>query len=124
MGEDVIDVLVVDDDDYLRTLWRDVLRDASWRVEEAPNGLVALEFLRSTPVGAVVLDVRMPVLDGFGLLDQLGSPPPVVLVTGHVYDPEVMVRRDKVSFYLQKPVLPPVLLEAVAQAIALGRRKA
>jgi len=115
-----IDVLVVEDDEDLRTSWRDILLDARWQVEEASNGLVALEFLRARPVRAMLLDVGMPVLDGFGLLDQLENPPPVLLVTAHVYDSEVMARRDKVFMFLQKPVPPPELLQAVARAMALG----
>ncbi|HMK99452.1 MAG TPA: response regulator [Acidimicrobiales bacterium] len=119
--DDDIDVLVVEDDDDLRTSWREILRDAGWQVEEACDGLTALEFLRSIPIGAVVLDISLPLLDGFGLLDQLERPPPVLLVTGHIYDSEVMERRDKVLFYLQKPVQPPELLWAVARAIATGQ---
>jgi DNA-binding NtrC family response regulator len=118
---DGIDVLVVDDDEAVRTSSAAILRDARWHVEEASNGLVALEFLRAKPVGAVVLDLKMPVLDGFGLLDQLENPPAVVLVTAHLYDPEVIARREKVFMYLRKPASPSDLLQTVARAMA--RRK-
>lgn len=115
---DAVDVLVVEDDAGIRTSFAAILRGAGYKVAEAEDGLVALEQLRSRRVGAVVLDVLMPGLDGLDLLDKLDDPPPVVLVTAHDYDPEVMARRSKVSLYLQKPVPPANLLEAVAQAIS------
>lgn len=65
----------------------------------------------------MALDVFMPVLDGLRLLDRLDDPPPVVLVTAHSYDEEIMARRDKVFMYIQKPLAPRHLIEAVASAL-------
>jgi len=59
----------------------------------------------------------MPGLDGLGLLDRVSDPPPVVLITARDYDAEVIKRRSKVSMYLQKPVPPASLLQAVGAAI-------
>ncbi|HAM01330.1 MAG TPA: hypothetical protein DCQ30_03755 [Acidimicrobiaceae bacterium] len=111
------DVLVVEDDDGVRTSWAAILRTAGWSVEEASDGFVALRRLREIPVGAIVLDVRMPVLDGFGLLDRLYDPPPVVLISGNDYDTEVMARRDKIHTFFLKPISAARLIEAVAAAL-------
>ncbi len=111
-------VLVVDDDNDVRRSCADVLRTAGYRVVEAENGLAALEYLKSSEVGAVLLDVYMPGLDGLSLLDEIKDPPPVALLTAHAYDDAVVVRRAKVTMYIQKPVAPPVLLEAVANMIS------
>jgi CheY-like chemotaxis protein len=108
-------VLVVDDDGDVRRSCAEVLRTAGYRVVEAEHGLAALEHLKSSDVGAVVLDVFMPGLDGLSVLDEIENPPPVVLLTAHVYDDEVIARRSKVSLYVQKPIAPLALLEVVAR---------
>jgi len=117
MPQGPIDVLVVEDDEAVRTSWVAILRNVGWSVEEAPDGFVALRRLREIPISAVVLDVRMPVLDGFGLLDRLYDPPPVVLISGKDYDTEVMARRDKIHTFFLKPITPDRLIEAVAAAL-------
>jgi CheY-like chemotaxis protein len=111
-------VLVVDDDRDVRCSCAEVLRTAGYRVVEAENGLAALTHLRSSDVGAVLLDVFMPGLDGLSVLDAIETPPPVALLTAHGYDNDIMVRRSKVTMYIQKPIAPPDLLEAVARMLA------
>jgi len=108
-------VLVVDDDSDVRYSCAQVLRTAGYRVIEAEDGLAALALLKSSDIGAVLLDVFMPGLDGLSLLDQIEHPPPVALLTAHTYDNAIVVRRSKIAMYMQKPINPPALLEAVAQ---------
>lgn len=62
-------VLVVDDDAAIRETVRFLLEDEGYDVEEAPHGLSALDQLRlaSDPC-VVLLDLMMPILDGFGVL--------------------------------------------------------
>jgi len=117
---DQFDVLVVDDDAAVRTSFASILRDAGYRVEEAEDGVTAPARLSSARVGAVVLDVQMPHLDGLRLLDALPEPPPVVLMTAADYDAEVMARRSKVFAYIQKPGPPGELRRIVAAALAAG----
>ena len=115
---DELDVLLVEDDEAVRTSFAEILREARYSVAEAADSQAALDILNSSRVRTVVLDVYLPTRSGLWLLDQLEKPPSVVLVTGHPYDPEVMQRRDKVFLYLQKPIHPPELLVAVARAVA------
>ena len=80
------DVLVVDDDDTLRAGLRRALRDAGWQVAEAENGRVALARLAEAVPDVIVVDLMMPEMDGFELLDALrGSDPwreiPVLVLT-------------------------------------------
>jgi len=112
----IIDVLVVDDEADIRATFAEILRNAGYEVAEAEDGFVALECLRSATVAVMVLDVNMPVLDGRQLLDQIDDPPPVILVTSCDQD-EVIGFQSKIPLYLQKPVRPKALLEAVEQAI-------
>jgi CheY-like chemotaxis protein len=77
-------VLVVDDDPVVRDLLGLVLRRHSLAVDQAADGLEALALIKEHPYAVIVLDLFMPVLDGFGVLDALAGPgmpsPPVVLV--------------------------------------------
>ncbi len=111
-------MLLVDDDSDVRYSCAEILRSAGYRVVEAGDGRTALELLKSSDVGAVLLDVFMPGLDGLSLLDLLENPPPVALLTAHAYDEAIVVRRSKVATYIQKPVDPPALLDAVSRLMA------
>ena len=67
------DVLVVDDDDTLRAGLRRALHEAGWDVTEAENGRVALARLAESAPDVIVVDLMMPEMDGFELLDALRS---------------------------------------------------
>ena len=58
------DVLVVEDEPDVRGSVADILRGAGYDVEEACDGIEALDMLAHNRVGAVLLDVRMPRCDG------------------------------------------------------------
>ena len=78
-------VLIVDDEPTLRRLMRRALSGIGLEVVEAANGLEALEQFRAHEVVAIVSDVRMPLMGGIELVEQLqGLAPdvPVVLVSG------------------------------------------
>lgn len=58
-------ILVVDDDDTIRQVVRLCLADEGYDVFEAPNGLVALQLLAACRPSLILLDLRMPVMDGW-----------------------------------------------------------
>ena len=79
-------VLVVEDDEPTRTLARRMLEEAGFVVDEAENGAVGLERVRAAPPSIILLDLMMPVMDGFAFLTQLrsggaGSEIPVLVLT-------------------------------------------
>jgi CheY-like chemotaxis protein len=77
-------VLVVDDDAAIRSAVRDVLESAGIAVETATNGADALEKVSRQRPRLVLLDMRMPVLDGWGFASALrerGLALPVVVMT-------------------------------------------
>jgi signal transduction histidine kinase/DNA-binding response OmpR family regulator len=81
-------VLVVDDDPSLRSLVRATLRGEGLELREATNGEEALASIEAERPDAVVLDLVMPELDGFAVLDRLHADPetraiPVVVLTAH-----------------------------------------
>jgi CheY-like chemotaxis protein len=79
-------VLVVDDDPNTRQLVRRTLEQEGWVVDEAENGLVALERVGEQTPGLILLDLLMPELDGFEFATQLRQNPqwrsiPIVVMT-------------------------------------------
>lgn len=64
-------VLVVDDETGVRELLGDALRVAGYTVSSAADGMSALTALRTTPADLLIIDINMPVMDGFELLEQL-----------------------------------------------------
>src|ERR1043165_3660288 len=64
-------ILVVDDASLVRLYYRSILESAGFRVEEALNGLEALEKLLSVPVDLLIVDINMPQMDGFTFLARL-----------------------------------------------------
>jgi two-component system chemotaxis response regulator CheY len=58
-------ILIVDDDESIRQIVRICLTDEGYEVYEAPNGQVALNTLRELTPSLILLDLRMPVMDGW-----------------------------------------------------------
>jgi CheY-like chemotaxis protein len=116
------DILVVDDELDIRTSSAEILRGVGYRVEEAGDGREALELLADHPVGAMVLDIRMPKLDGLAVVAALADPPPIVLVSAHTLDEADRKQVEgKVAAFLRKPVPPARLIEQVQLALQGGR---
>ena len=78
-------VLVVDDDPNIRAVLADVLQDEGHTVLEAENGAAALELAARSRPKLIFLDMRMPVLDGWGFVREYRSRPgphaPIVVMT-------------------------------------------
>ena len=88
-GADV-DVLVVDDDGAVRSTCAEILRRAGYTVAVADDGDVALRLLDEMVVAMVLLDLRMPLVDGLGFLRRLRAhddqrATPVAIVTGDYF---------------------------------------
>ncbi|HZU79511.1 MAG TPA: response regulator, partial [Acidimicrobiales bacterium] len=118
-------LLVADDDEGTRETVAEVLRHAGYTVAEAGDGAEALAVLHASDVDLVVLDLRMPVIDGWTVLAHLErsgrdarSRPAVVIATGETLDENgpASLERSGVTV-LRKPVAPEVLLSAVARTL-------
>jgi CheY-like chemotaxis protein len=116
-------VLVVDDERTLRTVLRTRLKLAGYRVLEADTGEDALAVLDHETPDVVLLDLRLPVIDGWGVLDALrasGRLPAlaVVLVTAHG-GPEVEGRARALGCrsMLQKPFALRELVSALDRIV-------
>lgn len=118
-----IALLIVDDEAPARDRLRDVLGDIAATqptqiVGQAANGFEALRFIEQTPVEVVLLDIRMPGMDGIELaqhLSHLEQPPRIIFTTA--YD-EYAVNAFELNAidYLLKPVRAQRLEAALAKA--------
>jgi two-component system chemotaxis response regulator CheY len=87
-NEGTRDVLVVDDDLFLTEIISDVLEAEGHTARKANNGLEALELIRERKPEIILLDLMMPVMNGWELADHLRSNPdwadiPVVVITAN-----------------------------------------
>jgi CheY-like chemotaxis protein len=71
----MVQILVVEDDDAIRGLVSDVLRDDGYQVREACNGFEALEQLHEQRPDLIVLDLMMPVMDGWAFVEECRREP-------------------------------------------------
>jgi DNA-binding NtrC family response regulator len=117
-------ILVVEDDDAMRELLAEELSDAGYRVRAAGGGAQGLELARSERMDLIITDLRMPELDGFDLIRDVGAlpdPPQIVMITafGSI---ETAIKAVKLGAYnfITKPFEIEELLLLVSKA--LGER--
>ncbi|MEX2157665.1 MAG: type II/IV secretion system protein [Gemmatimonadales bacterium] len=126
-GQPACKVLLVDDEDSLRKVMKDLLERDGYAVTEARDGVQALDQVDRVGPDIIVLDLNLPGLDGYGVLSHLRSRPataniPVIVLTAKGdEDNEVRVFELGADDFLTKPFRARALsarLEAV-----LGRRR-
>ncbi|WP_025322988.1 response regulator [Deferrisoma camini] len=104
--------LIVDDAVTVRLYHRKILEEAGFQVEEAENGVEALEKALVTPYDLLLVDVNMPKMDGYTLLREVRSTPelegvPAIMISteSEKHDREHAYRVGA-NLYLVKPVRP------------------
>jgi CheY-like chemotaxis protein len=116
-------VLVADDDDAVRRSVSDILRLEGYVVSEVDDGSQAVTLLGREQFDVLVLNDRMPALDGQAVLAAVEDPPPTVIMSTGEADPghrkDLAVRGIA---YLHKPIDAEHLLDAVATAMGRGRQ--
>jgi two-component system, cell cycle response regulator len=120
-------VLVVDDERLNRMLLRRALEGEGWTVTEAPDGRAALDVLGLEATDVVLLDIVMPVLDGYATLAAMKANSsldhvPVIIISG-VDELESVVRCIEMGAtdYLTKPFEPAILRARLASSLVAKR---
>jgi signal transduction histidine kinase len=114
-------VLVVEDNQVNRKLVRNVLRSKGYRVLEAATGEEALKLLKEQPADVVLMDIQLPVMDGFEVTRRIKADPqlrdlPIVALTAHVgQDDEQRAREAGCVGFLTKPIRLARLPSQVAE---------
>ena len=108
-------ILIVDDAATVRLFHRQILEGAAYAVDEAVNGIEALEKALQTPFDLYVVDVNMPKLDGYGFLRELRGrdlpqAPAIMVSTEAAADDQKLAYASGANAYLIKPSKPAQLL--------------
>jgi two-component system, NtrC family, response regulator HydG len=117
-------VLVADDDaDFVESL-AELLQARGFQSAVASTGAEAVARVKSGSVGVLILDLRMPIMNGLQVYEELrkqGNPPPTIIVTGHAADAQdslMALRAMSVSDCVEKPVDPTILIEKISRLLA------
>lgn len=114
-------ILIVDDNDLMRTLLRGILRNENYQIiGEAKNGAVALDFLERARPDIVFLDVMMPEMDGLEALQAIKRRRPeivVIMITGNPSKENVEESiQGGASGFIVKPFNSAKVLDTLALA--------
>jgi two-component system LytT family response regulator len=116
-SSDKIKVLIVDDEKLVRDYLKRIILEKNdiEVIGEAEDGIEAISKIQESSPDIMLLDIQMPELDGFGVLDFLDVPPPTIFVTA--YD-EYAIKAFDVNAvdYILKPIRKKRLFDAIEKA--------
>ncbi len=119
-------ILVVDDEPVARQSLSEILRLEGYAVNSVPNGQSAVEYVRTHPVELVVVDLRMPGMDGLEVVqvvNQISPETEVILLTAFgSTESAIQALRLRIHDYLLKPAPPAQVVNSVKKGLA--RREA
>jgi diguanylate cyclase (GGDEF)-like protein len=119
-------ILIVDDDPAMRLLMGEALQQAGLHVIEAENGFEAVELFRQHIPNLVLMDVKMPGLDGYDACRQIrqseaGQETPIIMVTGLEDDESIkMAYQAGATDFITKPVIWSILSHRVRYLLRAG----
>jgi len=115
-------ILVVDDENVARQSLADILKLEGYNVASVPNGQAAVEYVRTHPVDLMVVDLRMPGMDGLEVIqvvNQIAPDTEIVLLTAFAStDSAVQALRLRIHDYLTKPTAPAQVIASVKKGLA------
>jgi DNA-binding NtrC family response regulator len=121
-------VLVIDDEEIVRLSCERTLRPAGYDVSVAAGGREGVELLEKESYALVLLDLKMPDMDGIEVLNRIQESWPdtkVVMITGYsTVDTAVQALRLGAVNFIEKPFTPDTLLKAVEEVFSSDSGKA
>lgn len=125
-------ILIVDDEPAIRRILRDILEMEKYEVDEAADGMECLVKVKQRRYDVLILDIKMPKLDGMEALDriqQLSPDTPVIMISGHAdIDTAVAaVKKGAFDFVSKPPDLNRLLItlrNALDKSTLIGEKKA
>ncbi len=124
-GAGPVKILVVDDQKSNRDLLRTLLTNTGFEVKEAENGKEAVDLFAGWSPHAVLMDLRLPVMDGYEAARQIkstdiGRHVPVIAVTASAFkNSEEQVFADGMDGFVSKPFEPEELFDVLKQALKI-----
>ena len=114
-------ILIVDDEPVARKSLTDILRLEGYFVSSVPNGQAAIEHVRTNQIDLMIVDLRMPGMDGLEVVqvvNQLAPDTEIVLLTAYAStETAIQALRLRIHDYLQKPASPAQVLASVKRGI-------
>ena len=115
-------ILVVDDEPIARQSLTEILRLEGYAVNSVPNGQAAVEHVRTHPVDLMIVDLRMPGMDGLEVVQVVNQASPeteVVLLTAFgTTETAIQALRLRIHDYLLKPAPPSQVISTVKKGLA------
>jgi len=115
-------ILVVDDEPVARQSLSEILRLEGYAVNAVPNGQAAVEYVRTHPVDLMVVDLRMPGMDGLEVIQVVNQVSPeteIILLTAFgTTESAIQALRLRVHDYLLKPAAPSQVVNSVKKGLA------
>ena len=99
-------ILIIDDQDPIRRVLREILENEKYQVDDINNGPAALQMLKEQEYDAILCDIKMPDMDGIEVLEQVkaSSDTPVIMISGHgTIDTAVDAIKKGAFDFIQKP---------------------
>lgn len=118
-------ILIVDDEEVIRELAKDLLENKGYQVLTAPDGRKGVEIAKSQKPDLIIMDVNMPRLNGFQALHEIKkdkktmSIPVFMLTTRNSEDDMRQGMEEYADKYLPKPFTPQKLLQEIEETLGL-----
>jgi DNA-binding NtrC family response regulator len=100
-------ILLIDDEASIRRTLKEILEFEKYQVLEAPDGFSAIDIFKKSAIDIVLLDIKMPKMDGLEVLDflqEINSEVPVIMISGHGNIDTAVEAVKKGAFdYISKP---------------------
>ena len=125
-GQKAAKILIVDDDDSIRSLLQQELGDAGYDVDQASNGKEALARVRANRPNLIILDIMMPEMNGFDTAAVLKNDPetmdiPIIVLS--VVQDKARGFRIGIDRYLTKPIDTGLLFNEIGSLLEQGKSK-
>ena len=99
-------ILIIDDQDAIRRVLRDILENEKYQVDDVANGMEALQLVKDQEYDAIFCDIKMPEMDGIEVLEAVKQlcDTPVIMISGHgTIDTAVDAIKKGAFDFIQKP---------------------
>ncbi len=100
-------ILIVDDEEVIRETLKDILKNENYDLEEAKEGQEALNLIKNNKFDCVLLDIKMPKMDGIEVLEkalEINPDVPIIMITGHGNEETAFEAAKKGAYdFINKP---------------------
>lgn len=112
------DIVVADDIEYNRELLVEIFKDTAIKVHEAENGKQAYDLVKTYDIDLVIMDIRMPIMNGYEATEKIKSEfpdLPIIALTASVLESEHHFNNALFGAYIRKPVNKNDLFDEISQ---------